>query len=98
MGRRVLLSPDAVRQLRRLRGADRALVEDAIRRRLGEEDATREDRNRFRLHRPLGEAAFELRADPWRVFYRVAVGEVRVLLIGKKVREAIIIDRKRYTP
>jgi hypothetical protein len=79
-----------------MRGSDRAHVEDAIRRRLGEEDATVEDRNRFRLDRPVGEAASELRSDPWRVFYRVASNEVRVLLIGKKVRESIVIDGKKY--
>lgn len=77
-------------------GSDRARVEDSIRLRLGEEDARHEDRNRFRLQRAVGEAAFELRIDPWRVFYRVAADEVRVLLIGKKVREAIVIDGKRY--
>lgn len=79
-----------------MRGSDRARVEDAIWRRLGEEDATQEDRNRFRLHRPIGEAAFELRSDPWRVFYRVTSDEVRVLLIGKKVRESIVIDGKKH--
>jgi hypothetical protein len=64
--------------------------------RLGEEDATHRDRNRFRLQRTVGEAAFELRVDPWRVFYRVEGDRVLVLLIGKKVREAIVIDGKRY--
>lgn len=64
--------------------------------RLSEEDATLEDRNRFRLRRPVGEAAFELRVDPWRVFYRVTGGDVHLLHIGKKVREAIVIDGRKY--
>lgn len=92
------MSPDAVRQIRRLRGADRAHLKEAMERRLGEQDATVEDRNRCRLRRPVGEAAFELRVEPWRVFYRVEGDPVRVLVVGKKVREAIVIDGKRYVP
>src|SRR5438552_1299489 len=96
MRRGVQLSPDAVRQLGRLRAADRSKLKEQIRLRLQDDDAAVENRNRFRLRRPVGEAVFELRVDPWRVFYRVDGSEVFVLLIGKKVREAVIIDGQRY--
>ncbi len=79
-----------------MRGSDRARIKDEMQQRLGKEDATKEDRNRFRLRRAVGDAAFELRCDPWRIFYRVVSGEIRVLLIGKKVRESIVIDGKKY--
>ncbi len=67
-----------------------------MRTRLAKEDAAVEDRNRFRLRRPVGDAVFELRVDPWRVFYRIDGAVTRVLLIGKKVREAVVIGGKRY--
>lgn len=49
---------------------------------LGEDDATVEARNRFRLRRPSEFADFEFRVDDLRVFYRLAADQVQVVLIG----------------
>ena len=94
--RRVVLSPDAVRQLRALRAHDRSLVKEQLREQLGESDATQETRNRFRLRRPSRFADYELRIHDWRVFYRVVDDTVQVALIGRKRGNALMIDRKRF--
>ena len=94
--RRVLLSPDAVRQLRALRAHDRSLLTEGMRQELEKSDATEETRNRFRLRRPSRVADFELRVGEWRVFYRVTDGEVQVVIIGRKRGDFLIVDRKRF--
>lgn|SRR5262249_53114885 len=94
--RRVLLGPDATRQLQALRVYDAASLRDAMRRHLGETDATAETHHRFRLRRPSRLAEFELRVRNWRVFYRVQGEEVQVVLIGEKRGERLFIDRKRF--
>jgi len=97
MRRRVVLSPDAVRQFRALPARARALLKDAMRVQLQQSDATEETRNRFRLRRPSVHADFELRVAEWRVFYRVEADEVRVIVIGRKRGSHLVIDRKRFT-
>jgi len=94
--RRVLLSPDALRQLRRLRAHDRALLKEQMREQLEESDATQETRNRFRLRRPSPVADYELRIRDWRVFYRVIGGTVQVGLVGRKNGNVLIIDGKGF--
>jgi hypothetical protein len=64
---------------------------------LGDDDATVEARNRFRLRRPSEFADFEFRMDDLRVFYRVAVDQVQVVLIGEKKGNHLVIDGKRFT-
>lgn len=64
---------------------------------LGDDDATVEARNRFRLRRPSEFADFEFRVDDLRVFYRVAVDQVQVALIGRKKGDHLVIDGKRFT-
>lgn len=64
---------------------------------LGEDDATVETRNRFRLRRPSEFADFEFRVEDLRVFYRVAVDQAQVVLIGRKKRNHLVIDGKRFT-
>lgn len=64
---------------------------------LGEDDATVEAGNRFRLRRPSEFADFEFRVDDLRVFYRVASNQVQVVLIGEKKRNHLLIDGKRFT-
>lgn len=94
--RRVLLGPDATRQLRALRALDATSLKDAMRRQLAETDATEETQQRFRLRRPSEFAEFELRVGNWRVFYRVDNDEVEVVLIGEKRGERLFIDGKRF--
>ncbi len=92
----MLLSPDAVRQLRAIRGSDRALLKEAMRMQLQEADAEAQTRHRFRLRRPSEVADFELRVRDWRVFYRVRAKEVQVVLIGRKRGSHLIVDRRRF--
>ena len=93
----IVLSPDALRQVRKLRAKDRSRLRDAMLASLGEDDATVEARNRFRLRRPSEFADFELRVDDLPVFYRVAGERVEVVLIGRKRGNHLVIDGKRFT-
>ena len=93
----VTLSPDAVRQYRRLRAAGRATLKKAMKDQLREDDATVETKNRFRLRRPSPHADYELRVGALRAFYRVEGNAVRVVLIGKKRGEALLVEGKRFT-
>jgi len=81
--------------LRALTARERAIVLDAAERRLLHEPL-KETRHRKPL-RPNPIAPWELRVGQLRVFYEVTVGEpgvVRVLAIGRKRRNAVIIGGK----
>ena len=80
----LVFSPAAVRQFKRLPAAARSLLKDALREQLGEQDPTEGTRNRFRLRRISEFAEYELRVEPWRVFYRVQGNVVTIELIGQK--------------
>ncbi len=62
---------------------------------LVEDDAAITTRNRFRLRKPSEFAEFELRVDELRVFYRIVSDQVRVVLIGRKEGDQLIIEGKR---
>ena len=94
--RQVIFSPSAVRQYKRLSAAARSLLKREIRERLALDDATEENRNRFRLRRFSSHADYELRMDPWRVFYRVQEDVVIVELIGHKKGNVLFIDGKEF--
>jgi hypothetical protein len=94
--RKVGLSPDAVRQFRALRAYDLGLLRQALEVQLQDDDDEQETRNRLRLRRPSELADFELRVGPLRVFYRVVGDEVRVALIGRKERDQLIIEGRRF--
>jgi mRNA-degrading endonuclease RelE of RelBE toxin-antitoxin system len=96
MPRRVVFGPDAVRQFRRLRAHDQAMLRSAMRTQLEEAGATHETRNRFRLRRPSAVAEYELRVEAWRVFYRVAGDDVQVALIGRKRGNVLLIEGQRF--
>jgi hypothetical protein len=59
--RTVKLGPEAVRQFKALRAAERSRLKTAMQAALGEDDATVENMNRFRLRRPSGQVEFEFR-------------------------------------
>jgi mRNA-degrading endonuclease RelE of RelBE toxin-antitoxin system len=92
----VVLSPAATRQYKRLPAAARSLLKKEIRERLALEEPTEESRNRFRLRRLSPYADFELRVEPWRLFYRVREGLVIVELIGRKKGNALLIEGKEF--
>lgn len=92
----VVFSPAAVRQYKRLPAAARSLLKREIRERLALEDPTEETGNRFRLRRVSRHADFELRIEPWRVFYRVREDRVIVELIGRKRGNVLLIEGKEF--
>lgn len=92
----VVFSPAAVRQFKRLPAAARSLLKNAVREQLAEQDPTEERRNRFRLRRVSEFADYELRVDPWRVFYRVEGKVVTIELIGQKKGNVLLIGRKEF--
>ena len=92
----VVFSPAAVRQFKRLPAAARRLIKETIRERLAEQNPTEETRNRFRLRRISEHADYELRVDPWRVFYRVQDKSVTVELIGRKKGNVLLIEGKEF--
>ncbi|MBI1726034.1 MAG: type II toxin-antitoxin system RelE/ParE family toxin [Candidatus Rokubacteria bacterium] len=94
--KRVTLSPAAVRQYKRLPAAARSLLKKEMHERLALQDATEETRNRFRLRRVSRHADFELRVEPWRVFYRVQEERVVVELIGRKKGDVLVIEGKEF--
>jgi mRNA-degrading endonuclease RelE of RelBE toxin-antitoxin system len=92
----VVFSPAAVRQFKRLPAAARRLIRETVREHLSEQDPTEETRNRFRLRRISEHADYELRVDPWRVFYRVRDKTVTVELIGRKKIDILLIEGKEF--
>ena len=94
--REIVFSPAALQQYKRLPASARRLLKETIRERLGEQDPTAEDRNRFRLRRVSPYADFELRVEAWRVFYRVQGALVIVELIGKKTGNMLLIGGKEF--
>ena len=92
----VVFAPAAVRQFKRLPAAARRLLKDALRKQLAEQDPTEESRNRFRLRRISEFADYELRIDPWRIFYRVEGEVVTIELIGQKKGNVLLIGGKEF--
>ena len=92
----VRLSADALRQFRKLPAGARKLLKAALAKRLERQDPTQTDRNRFPLRRASPYAAFELRVERWRVFYRVVGKEVEVTLIGRKEGDRLIIEGEEF--
>jgi len=92
----VVFAPAAVRQFKRLPAAARSLLKDALRKQLAEQDPTEESRNRFRLRRISEFADYELRIDPWRIFYRVQDEVVTIELIGQKKGNVLLIAGKKF--
>ena len=93
---RVVFAPAALRQYKRLPAAARTLLKKEIREQLALQDPTVETRNRFRLRRLSPHADFELRIEPWRVFYRVQEERVVVELIGRKQGNVLLIGGKEF--
>ena len=92
----VIFSPAAVRQYKRLPAAARSLLKKEIHDRLALQDAPEETRNRCRLRRLSPHADFELRVEPWQIFYRVQDERVIVELIGRKKGDVLLIEGKEF--
>lgn len=79
----IVLAPEAVQDLKRLRANLRTTVKEAITTHLGHEP-TKVSRSRIKRLRGLSRPQFRLRIDPVRVFYDVAQKRVQVLAIVSK--------------
>ncbi|HTY55967.1 MAG TPA: hypothetical protein VMB26_12225 [Candidatus Binataceae bacterium] len=95
--RAVKLGADAVRQFKALRAGERLRLKAAMQALLGEDDATAESKNRFRLRRPSGQLEFEFRDGDLRVFYRVDAHQVLIDAIGRKRGSQLLIGSKKVT-
>ena len=82
---RIILAPQAVKDLRRLRANERATVRDAIETHLRHEP-TKTSRSRIKQLRALAHPEYRLRVDDIRVFYDVGDAQVEVLAIVPKSR------------
>ncbi len=79
----IILAPEAVEDLRRLRGNIRTEVRAAIETHLRYEPR-KTSRSRIKRLRGLGRPQFRLRVGEVRVFYDVAAGTVEILAIVTK--------------
>jgi mRNA-degrading endonuclease RelE of RelBE toxin-antitoxin system len=95
--RAVKLGPDAVRQFKALGAGERSRLKAAVQAALGDDDATVENKNRFRLRRPSGQFEFEFRDGDLRVFYRIEDDRVLVDAIGRKRGSQLLIDGRKVT-
>jgi mRNA-degrading endonuclease RelE of RelBE toxin-antitoxin system len=79
----ILLAPEAVEDLRRLRAHERSQVRDAIERHLRHEPE-KESRSRIKRLTGLTRPQYRLRVGEVRVFYDVTGSQVEVLAIISK--------------
>ena len=75
---RIILKPDAIKDLDKLRKYDATMIVDHIERHLHFEPA-RESRARIKRLRGVQPADYRLRVEPYTVFYRIVEEEVHVL-------------------
>lgn len=75
---------------------ERGFLKDAIRRHLVEADPSLTTRNRFRLRRPSEYAEYELRIDPWRIFYRIREDVVEIIMVGITRGNRLLIDGEEF--
>ena len=76
---------------------ERSRLTAAMQAALGKDDATVENKHRFRLRRPSGQFEFELRESGLRVFYRVEQAQVLVDAIGRKRGNQLVIGGRKIT-
>ena len=79
----ILLAPEAVEDLKKLKAKDRSNVRDAIERHLRNEPL-KESRSRIKRLKGLSRPQFRLRIDEIRVFYDVTGTRVEILAVVHK--------------
>jgi hypothetical protein len=95
--RTVKLGLAAIREFKALTAPERSRLSAAMKAALGNDDATTQNRNRFRLRRLSGPTEFEFREGDLRVFYRVEANFVLVDTIGRKRGNQLFIGGKKVT-
>jgi prevent-host-death family protein len=89
-----VFSPDAVRQLKKLRAYEPRAIIEGVRRHLIEAKPDETTRNMFRLRRSSDVADYELRVGDLRLFYRIEPsGEIIVTVIGVKEGDKLFVGR-----
>src|SRR5215813_2662217 len=96
--RAIRLGPDAVGQLKALSAGERSRLKAAMQTALGEDDATIENKNRFRLHRPSGQFEFEFRDGDLRVFYLVQADQVFFFAMIRKPGSHLVFGCRKFSP
>jgi mRNA-degrading endonuclease RelE of RelBE toxin-antitoxin system len=92
-----IFSPDAARQLKKLRTYDQRVVLDGVQGHLVEADPDETTRNKFRLRRSSEFADYELRIGDVRVFYRIeASGEIVITVIGIKKGNTLVVEGEEF--
>jgi len=79
----ILLAPEAVEDLRKLKASDRTAVKEALENHLRHEP-TKTSRSRIKRLRGMARPQFRLRVEEVRVFYDVSGSSVEVLAIVPK--------------
>jgi mRNA interferase RelE/StbE len=79
----ILLAPEAVEDLRRLKAAERTAVKEALETHLRHEP-TKTSRSRIKRLRGIARPQYRLRVEEVRVFYDVSGSAVEVLAIVSK--------------
>lgn len=79
----IILSPEAVEDLRRLKAKVRSEVRDALVTHLRDEPK-KTSRSRIKRLRGLTKPQYRLRVDEWRIFYDVSGSTVEILAIVPK--------------
>ena len=92
----IILSPEAVQDLRRLKAKARSEVRDALETHLRNEPK-KTSRSRIKRLRGLTKPQFRLRVDEWRIFYDVSDSTVEVLaIVPKSEAESWLVQFGNY--
>ena len=88
----IVLSPEAIEDLKGFRARDRAELKDAMEAHLRSEP-TKRSRSRIKRLRGIAKPGFRLRVGDFRVFYDVVEGEVQVLTVVLKSEAESWLER-----
>lgn len=92
MAYKILISPEAVKDLKELRAFDRAAVRDAMKEYLSFVP-TKTSKSRIKRLRGMRHPEYRLRVDEIRVFYDVTEEAVEILAIVPKAEAAAWLER-----
>lgn len=99
--RQVVFVPASLRQFGKLKKYAQAMVEDGIDEHLIINDPAVETGIKFKLRRASPHADYELKLEPWRIFYRVEEytrerAKTKITLIGEKKGNKLIVEGKEF--